>query len=117
IVGPRMVLSRFWAAIIISSILYVFILIVSGRLYTIGHLVNGKQNDPLVVSEIPATDLQWEDPVLYSNIVTNRAAGFQSAETLYQLTDNGVIQVSKGKQPADGIFVTCKSTILDLWLP
>ena len=117
IVGHRMVLSRFWSAIIIGSILYIFVLIVSGRLYSIGHLVNGKQNDPVVVSEISAIDLQQQDPLLYTNVLSNRASGFQSAETLYQLADNGVIQVSRGKQPADGIFVTCKSTILDLWLP
>ncbi len=49
--------------------------------------------------------------------MSNRSTGFQSGDTLYQLTDNGVIQISKGKQPADGIFITCKSTILDLWLP
>src|SRR5438552_18357143 len=113
----RMVLSRFWSAIIVGSILYIFVLIVSGRLYSIGYLVNGKQNDPLVVSEISAADLQQQDPMLYTNILSNRAAGFQSGESLYQLTDNGVIQISKGKQPADGIFPTCKSTILDLWLP
>src|SRR5712691_11849127 len=112
-----MVLSRFWSAIIVSSLLYIFVLIVSGRLYTIGYLVNGKQNDPLVVSEISAADVQQHDPLLYTNILSNRAAGFQSGESLYQLTDNGVIQVSRGKQPADGIFVTCKTTILDLWLP
>jgi len=112
-----MVLSRFWSAIIVCSILYIFVLIVSGRLYTIGHLVNGKQNDPLVVSEISAADLQQRDPLLYANVLSNRVAGFQSGETLYQLTDNGTIQGSRGKQPADGIFVTCKTTILDLWLP
>jgi len=112
-----MVLSRFWSAIIVCSILYIFVLIVSGRLYTIGHLVNGKQNDPLVVSEISAADLQQRDPLLYTNVLSNRVAGFQSGETLYQLTDNGTIQGSRGKQPADGIFVTCKTTILDLWLP
>src|SRR5712691_7556607 len=112
-----MVLSRFWSAIIVSSLLYIFVLIVSGRLYTIGYLVNGKQNDPLVVSEISAADVQQHDPLLYTNVLSNRAVGFQSGESLYQLTDNGVIQVSRGKQPADGIFVTCKTTILDLWLP
>ena len=90
---------------------------VSGRLYTIGYLVNGKQNDPLVVSEISAAELQQQDPLLYTNVLSNRATGFQSGERFYQLADNGVIQVSRGKQPADGIFVTCKSTILDLWLP
>src|SRR5258708_35642349 len=108
IVVQPMVLSRFWSAIIVCSLLYIFVLIVSGRLYTIGHLVNGKQNDPLVVRQIPAADLQRQDPVLYSNIVSNRSTGFQSGDTLYQLTDKGVIQISKGKQPADGIFITCK---------
>jgi len=112
-----MVLSRFWSAIIVCSLLYIFVLLVSGRLYTIGHLVNGKQNDPLVVSEIPAAELQQRDPALYANIVSNRATGFQSGDSLYQLSDNGVVQVSKGRQAADGIFPTCKNTILDLWLP
>jgi spore maturation protein SpmA/spore maturation protein SpmB len=112
-----MVLSRFWSAIIVCSLLYIFVLLASGRLYTIGHLVNGKQNDPLVVSEISAADLQQRDPILYNNILSNRASGFQSGDRFYQFSDNGVVQVSQGKQPADGIFVTCKSTIFDLWLP
>ena len=84
-----MVLSRFWSAIIVCSILYIFVLIISGRLYSFGHLVNGKQNDPLVVSEISAAGLQQQDPALYTNIVSNRATGFQSGESLYQLADNG----------------------------
>src|SRR3954471_23859053 len=104
-----MVLSRFWSGIIICSIFYIFVLIASGRLYTIGHLVNGKQNDPLVVSEVSAAELQQRDPTLYANILSNRATGFQSGETVYQLTDNGVVQVSKGRQSADGIFPTCKN--------
>src|SRR5438874_7354323 len=112
-----MVLSRFWSAIIVGSVLYIFVLMVSGRLYSLGYLVNGKQNDPLVVSEVSAAALQQQDPALYTNVLSNRATGFQSGESLYQLAENGVIQVSRGKQPADGIFVTCKSTILDLWLP
>src|SRR5438874_2549100 len=98
-----MVLSRFWSAIIVGSILYIFVLMVSGRLYSIGYLVNGKQNDPLVVSEISAADLQQQDPVLYTNVLSNRATGFQSGERLYQSADGGVIQVSSGKQSADGI--------------
>src|SRR3954469_3026723 len=117
IVVQPMVLSRFWSAIIVCSLLYIFVLLASGRLYTMGHLVNGKQNDPLVVSEISAADLQQRDPILYNNILSNRASGFQSGDRFYQFSDNGVVQVSQGKQPADGIFVTCKSTIFDLWLP
>src|ERR1043166_4132808 len=112
-----MVLSRFWSAIIVCSLLYIFVLLLSGRLYSLGHIVNGKQNDPLIVSEISAARMQQDDPVLYTNILSNRATGFQSGELLYQLADNGVVQVSRGKQPADGIFATCRSTIFDLWLP
>jgi spore maturation protein SpmA len=112
-----MALSRFWAAIVVGSIVYIFALLATGRLYTLNHLVNGKQSDPIVVDEIAAPTLQQTDPALYSNIVSNRATGFQSGETLYLLTDNGVVQVSRGRQGADGIFVTCKSTIMDLWLP
>jgi spore maturation protein SpmA len=31
--------------------------------------------------------------------------------------DNGIIQIAAGKQAADGIFPTCKNTIMDIWLP
>src|SRR5258708_13654185 len=97
IVVQPMVLSRFWSAIIVCSLLYVFVLLASGRLYTIGHLVNGKQNDPLVVSEIPAAEFQQRDPALYANIVSNRATGFQSGATLYHLTDNASVKLSNGR--------------------
>jgi len=30
------------------------VLLAAGRLYSLGHVVNGKQNDPLVVAEVPA---------------------------------------------------------------
>ena len=44
-----MVLSRFWSVIIAGSILYILILLFSGRIYTIGNVVNGKQNDAVVM--------------------------------------------------------------------
>jgi spore maturation protein SpmA len=31
--------------------------------------------------------------------------------------DNGIVQIAAGKQAADGIFPTCKNTIMDIWLP
>ena len=100
-----------------GSIAYIFALLALGRLYTLSPLVNGKQNDPVVIQELTAETLQQTDPVLHSNIVSNKAAGFLSGDTLYFLQDNGVVQVTRGKQAADGIFPTCKNTILDLWLP
>jgi hypothetical protein len=47
-----MVLSRFWSVMIAGSILYILGLLAAGRLYSIAHIVNGKQNDPLVVAEV-----------------------------------------------------------------
>ena len=112
-----MVLSRFWSAIIGCSLLYIFILLAAGRLYTLNHIVNGKQGDPIIVAEYSTSDLQQKEPVLYGNVIAAGAAGYQAGGTLYQLSDNGVVQVARGKQSADGMFATCKNTILDLWLP
>ncbi len=112
-----MALSRFWAAMVAGGILYVLILLTTGRLYSLSHLVNGRQNDPLVVGEVAAMDLQKSDPALHANVVSNRVAGFASGDRMYFLQDNGVVQITQGRQATDGIFPTCKNTILDLWLP
>ncbi len=112
-----MVLSRFWSFIIAGSILYLLVLLGSGRIYTIGQVVNGKQNDPALVAEIPAKDLISGDSTLYKAIAIAGQAGFLRGDTLYQLNESGTVQISSGKQPADGIFMTCRNTIMDLWLP
>jgi len=112
-----MVLSRFWSVIIAGSILYIFILLASGRIYTIGNVVNGKQNDAVVMAEIPAGDFRLQDSARYARLIEAKAAGLQEGDTTYFLSDNGTVQVTVGKQPADGIFVTCKNTIMDIWLP
>jgi spore maturation protein SpmA len=112
-----MALSRFWATIVGGSIVYIFVLLATGRLYTLNHIVNGKQNDPVVIHELTASALQQSDPALSSNLLSSTSAGIQSGDKLYLLQDTGVVQVCRGKQAADGIFPTCKNTILDLWLP
>ncbi len=112
-----MALSRFWSYILVCSIVYVFFMLATGRLYTIGTMVNGKQNDALVVSEISAQQLQQNDTTLYARIVANKNSGYTESDSIYQLLDNGIVQICYGKQPADGIFPTCKNTIMDIWLP
>ena len=112
-----MALSRFWSFIIVCSIGYVFYLLMVGGLYSVGSLVNGKQNDALIVAEFTAVNFQQMDSLLYANISANKGSGFQQNDTLYRLLDNGVIEACVGKQSADGIFATCKNTIMDLWLP
>jgi spore maturation protein SpmA len=113
----NMALSRFWSAILIGSIGYIFVLLATGHLYTLGNVVNGKQNDPIVISEISAKDFQQREPDLFSRISTSKTGEVLSGDTTYQLSESSVVQVSRGKQAADGIFTTCKNTIMDLWLP
>ena len=112
-----MVLSRFWSFIIAGSILYLLILLSTGGLYSIGQAVNGKQNDPVLKAEIPASDLISGDSSLYLSIIKAGPTGLQRGDTLYQINDGGTALISVGKQPADGIFQTCRNTILDIWLP
>lgn len=112
-----MALSRFWSYIIALSILFIFYMLGSNQLYNLGQLVNGKQNDALVIAEHQAIFFQNNDSVLYANMVLNKATGYSQNDTVYRLLDNGIVEVCKGKQSADGIFVTCKNTIIDIWLP
>jgi spore maturation protein SpmA/spore maturation protein SpmB len=112
-----MALSRFWSFIIALSILYIFYLLASGRMYTISNVVNGSQNDPVVVAEFPAGEIQAGDSLLYSNILAAQGYNYTLGDTTWHLTEKGVVEVRSGKQSADGIFATCKNTIMDIWLP
>jgi len=112
-----MALSRFWSFIIALSIIFIFYMLGSNQMYNLGQLVNGKQNDALVVAELKASHFQQTDSILFANMQLNKATGFAQNDTVYRLLDNGIVEVCKGKQSADGIFVTCKNTIIDIWLP
>ena len=46
-----MVLSRFWLVIFISSIAFVIFSLFSGSSYTIDYVLNGKKDDPILISE------------------------------------------------------------------
>ena len=52
-----MVLSRFWLVIFISSIVFVIFSLFSGDSYTIDHVLNGKKDDPILISEKFAEEL------------------------------------------------------------
>ena len=112
-----MALSRFWSFIIACSILYIFFLLLSGRTYTIGNVVNGAQNDPILVAEYDAGQFHQSDSLHYANAAMNANAGFVQGDTTWTLTDKGTVEVHAGKQQADGVFVTCRNTIMDIWLP
>ena len=112
-----MALSRFWSYIIVLSAIYIFYMLGTGQMYTLGSLVNGKQNDPTIVSELEAKQVQQTDTALFAALQANKVYASATADTTYHLMDNGIIQIAAGKQAADGIFPTCKNTIMDIWLP
>jgi spore maturation protein SpmA len=80
-------------------------------------LVNGKQNDPTIIAELSSSTIQQSDTALYAALMANKTANSATGDTLYNLLDNGIVQICAGKQAADGIFPTCKNTIMDIWLP
>ena len=112
-----MALSRFWSYIIVLSAIYIFYMLGTGQIYTLGSLVNGKQNDPTIISELEAINLQQSDTALFAVLQANKVFANATGDSTYQLIDNGIVQIAVGKQAADGIFPTCKNTIMDIWLP
>lgn len=112
-----MALSRFWSYIIVLSAIYIFYMLGSGQMYTLGSLVNGKQNDPTIVSEVAAKQVQQSDTALFAALQANKVYANATGDTTFHLMDNGIVQIAVGKQAADGIFPTCKNTIMDIWLP
>ena len=112
-----MALSRFWSYIIVLSAIYIFYMLGTGQIYTLGSLVNGKQNDPTIISELEAINLQQSDTALFAVLQANKVFANATGDSTYQLMDNGIVQIAVGKQAADGIFPTCKNTIMDIWLP
>lgn len=110
-----MALSRFWTFMLILSIAYVLVMLAVGRQYSLGMLINGKQGEALVVSEMDTTVIQGT-----TFLRSLRVAGEEGVavnDDRYAINGTGTIKVTRGKQPADGLFATCRNTIMDLWLP
>lgn len=114
-----MVLSRFWLTIILLSVVFVLVMLSTGSLYSIDHIVNGKKDDPMLVKEVYLNTL----PAAARDSLVNSKSGTYilkavhgQKDTLLTL-DKDVVKLTVGKQSADGILPTCKSTIFDLLLP
>jgi spore maturation protein SpmA/spore maturation protein SpmB len=108
-----MALSRFWVALFLCSIGYLLILLFSGRYYAIEFAVNGKKDEPLLQREFYIEQASPEIQQALQNAPDHTAT---IGNDQYKI-DNGVVKVYSGKQAADGILPTCKSTVLDLLLP
>ena len=114
-----MVLSRFWLVIFISAIVFVMISLFSGKNYTIDHILNGKKDDPILISEkyieqLPAFIKDSIPNAPDETIIVNLDT--LNVDTTYVFT-NKTVKIFSGVQKSDGLLPTCKATLIDLILP
>ncbi len=114
-----MVLSRFWLVIFISSIAFVIFSLFSGNSYTIDHVLNGKKDDPILISEkyinqIPAF---IKDSINKSDEKTFVVKGKKPNSDITYVYKNKTVKIFSGVQKSDGLLATCKTTLVDLILP
>ena len=114
-----MVLSRFWLVIFVSSIVFVVFGLFSGNSYTIDYVLNGKKDDPILLSEkyIEQVPTFIKDSIKKApdqTMVINRDT--INADTTY-VFKNKTVKIYSGVQKSDGLLPTCKNSLLDLIIP
>jgi len=114
-----MVLSRFWLAIFISSIAFIVVSLFVGNSYTIDFVLNGKKDDPILISEkyIDQLPAFIKDSIAMApdkTMLINRDT--LNADTTYVYSSK-TVKIYSGIQKSDGLLPTCKNTVLDLIIP
>jgi len=114
-----MVLSRFWLAIFISSIVYIVYSLITSSTYSVDYVLNGKKDDPVLISEkfreqLPAFIRDSIDKAPDKTIVINNVAS--DLDTTY-VFKNKTVKIYSGVQKSDGLLPTAKNTVLDLIIP
>ena len=114
-----MVLSRFWLVIFISSILFIVVSLFSGNSYTIDYVLNGKKDDPILLSEkyinqLPVFIKDSIEKAPDQTIVINKNES--DADTTYVFKAK-TVKIYSGVQKSDGLLPTCKNSLLDLIIP
>ena len=114
-----MVLSRFWLAIFVSSILFVVFSLFSGDSYSIDFVLNGKKDDPILISEkyLNQLPLYIKDSIEKApeqTMIINRDT--LNLDTTY-VYKSKTVKIYSGIQKADGLLPTCKNSLMDLILP
>ena len=114
-----MVLSRFWLVIFISSIAFVVISLFSGNSYTLDFIINGKKDDPILISEkylnqVPVFIKDSIENAPDKTIVIDKIVSNPDTTYVYSAK---TVKIFSGVQKSDGLLPTCKSTLLDLILP
>ena len=114
-----MVLSRFWLVIFVASIAFVMFSLFSGDSYSIDYVLNGKKDDPILVSEKYLNEIPKfiQDSIQKSeekSFVLNK--NVSNADTTY-VFKNQTVKIYSGIQKSDGLLPTCKNSLLDLIIP
>jgi spore maturation protein SpmA/spore maturation protein SpmB len=114
-----MVLSRFWLAIFISSIAFVVFSLFSGNSYTVDYVLNGKKDDPILISEkyleqVPVFIKDSIDKSPDKTMVINKVTTNPDTTYVYK---NKTVKIYSGVQKSDGLLPTCKNSLLDLIIP
>ena len=114
-----MVLSRFWLAIFISSIIYIVVTLFVGKIYSVEYVLNGKKDEPIMISEKYLDELPraLQDSINNAEEMTfivNRNDA--DADTTY-VFKNKTVKVYSGVQKSDGLLPTAKNTVIDLIIP
>ncbi len=109
-----MALSRFWLVIILVSITYIFVLLFSGKYYSVEYAVNGKKDDPILKKEFYLKDLP---KVIQDTLAKSSNSRYSVGKDSLYIRENNIVKFCVGKQATDGILPTCKNTIFDLLLP
>ena len=114
-----MVLSRFWLAIFVSSLLFVIVSMFTGDNYSVDYVLNGKKDDPILISEKYLKDLpkplqdsiqKAEEKTFIVNLDTT------NVDTTY-VYKNNTVKLFSGKQKSDGLLPTCRFSLFDIILP
>jgi spore maturation protein SpmA/spore maturation protein SpmB len=114
-----MVLSRFWLAIFVSSIVFIVVGLFVGNSYTIDYLLNGKKDDPILLTEkyinqVPAFVRDSIEKAPEQTIVINKDESNPDTTYVYK---SQTVKVYSGVQKSDGLLPTCKNTLLDIIIP
>jgi len=114
-----MVLSRFWLSIFIASIVFVVINFFIGHSYTVDFIINGKKDDPVLISEkylnqVPAFIKDSIEKAPEQTIVINKIETNPDTTYVYK---SKTVKIYSGKQKSDGLLPTCKNSLLDLIVP
>ncbi len=114
-----MVLSRFWLAIFVSSIVFVVFSLVTSNSYSVDFILNGKKDDPILISEkylhqLPKFVSDSIQKAPEQTMVVDRDTLNPDTTYVYK---SKTVKIYSGVQKSDGLLPTCKNSLMDLILP